>query len=1222
MPQAIPIIIAAAVKIGTAIVVAYKASLIVRIAIHIAAILAITFVSKALASKPGKINQGQELSLKLDPTMPRQVVVGRAATGGSQAWGFTYGQNGDIPNRYLVRVIALSDRPITGVVKVIEGDQTLTFSGDPTAGLVNCNQHLGKRGEARFSLQIVKGSDSPTGSEASWMFAASNGAWTTSHKYTGGAYAIMRCDYDADAFPNGEPQLVFVLDGATAYNDRENSHNLADPSTWAFTRNSANIALQLLRGYRTNGSLIIGSQAIESDFIPADNIAAMNTCDQDVTITGGGTVKRYQAGMLLTASESTTSMLTDLRNSMDGDIYDRNGKICLLPGATRTPVFSLDDTDIDWTAERSYQPIASLSSLYNQVVGTYVPEDLNFVEDSFPIKKDANYADQDGGEKITLSQSYRAVNSGNQIQRITTRVLYASRFQKVVAFTGPLWLYEAQQGDWFTLTSARWDMSEKYFCARLVTLNQDLSVTIVALETSTTIDGWAAADEVPRTSTDYVVGTYNLGVPTVTLTAFIIQSASPHVPPTGDITTIDWTLVTDPSTVNQTRLPGIKIEVTPLLGSPSTAYNLQIRRADTPLDIENLPNITRGATYLEVVDNDVPNDADVVSSFSQVQRNILPGTQYQIRARASDGDRHSTWSSWSTVTTLGTYVVPDAGGVGGRPYTEVFRWLGATAAEARTALEEVTAIGVALGEDFADRIAEILAGIDDSELFGEAVLRLAREQTDLQAWLNRHGYVAGVPVGTTILQEITNRITGDQTIVTSVDLVTIRVGNSEAAIITETSARVTAVAAEASARTILAARVTTSEAAILTEQNVRASADSAEASARTTLAARVTTSEAAIVTESSVRATAIAAEAASRTALAVRVTDSEAAIVIESSARATAISAEASARTTLAARVTTAEAAIVTEQNVRADADSTFAGNFTLLGARRGNATGWVLNESSVDISSRGTFASVLNGLTTTDTNLSASVITETNARISGDGILSSQVTTVTTTANGNTASITSLITTTDGLSARAAVVINANGRLTGWDVNGSTSTFIIAAENFAIASAAGGAAYYPMAISGGKIRFTGDVEVDGNLAVTGSFQTGSLAANATTLEADAFTAGSITIETSNTLLQGVTLTTTGGRVVINANFFLDFWHPQGGGGNVTIFISRAGSFLFLDTFAAIGGDYLFGWQNITVVDYPGAGTHVWEVYALTDVGNATNRYAKARFMQVTEYKK
>src|SRR5688572_17788596 len=107
MPPAVAAIAAVAAKM---IIAKLAISMLAKILITIAITLAIS----ALTKKPknaNRLNQGIELKMKIDPQMPRQIMVGPIATGGSSAWAYTRTDNSKKPNRYLYRVISLSDAP-------------------------------------------------------------------------------------------------------------------------------------------------------------------------------------------------------------------------------------------------------------------------------------------------------------------------------------------------------------------------------------------------------------------------------------------------------------------------------------------------------------------------------------------------------------------------------------------------------------------------------------------------------------------------------------------------------------------------------------------------------------------------------------------------------------------------------------------------------------------------------------------------------------------------------------------------------------------------------------------------------------------------------------------------------------------------------------------------------------------------------------------------------
>jgi hypothetical protein len=345
-----------------------------------------------------------------------------------------------------------------------------------------CNQHLGKTGATCMWARVYLGS--PTATADANLMSWSGGQWTTNHKGTNICYAIVRYDYDEDAFPGGEPDLVFVLKGAHCYDDRYDgskagrtgTQRLATPSTWTWTENAGVITAQVLRGFFSLGVLMYGAACEERDLSDPLLLSAYNTCDEVVTLENTTTEARYRAGLMLTSTDATGIVLSDLESAIDGQIIDRGGSITILPGAIRTPVFNLTDADIKWSQEKSWQPIATLSNLTNYVTGSCVDGANGFIELPLPPRVNSTWEANDGHERFTLQLGMKAVFSPTQGQRIMKRNHESSRFQGTAAFIGPLWMIELEQGDWFTMTSSRWGFTSKYFQTVTADLSADMSV--------------------------------------------------------------------------------------------------------------------------------------------------------------------------------------------------------------------------------------------------------------------------------------------------------------------------------------------------------------------------------------------------------------------------------------------------------------------------------------------------------------------------------------------------------------------------------------------------------------------------------------------------------------------------------------------------------------------------------------------------------------------------
>lgn len=716
MAQAVAAVVSAIVKVGTAVVTAYKAHAVVRALVLVAAMVGSHALSRA-AAKPsqGRIAQGVEIKLKVDPTMPRQIPVGRTATGGSWVFAFTWTDDTKVPNKYLTRITSISDFPIHGLVAVWEGNETLEWSGDPHAGEVSCtSHHLTKDGSPAMWLRFYRGSFTPTADAQT--VSRSNGKWTNEHVGVGQAYAITTFMYDGDAFPNGEPTIFYEIDGAKVYDDRlddskggSSNQRLNLPGTWTYSDNTAVVTAQLLRGFYINGQLVLGGQCEERDLDYDMLVAAYSTCDQMVEAGDGTDVKRYRCGCMLTASDTVSDMLDDLSLAMDGTIYDRGGSISILPGGTRTPVVHITDDDIVWTEEKSWQPKVDLSNLYNNLVGTYVSASDAYNEKPFPPLVSTLWEEEDGGERLPKTLSYRAVPYATQVQRTNTRIWKQSRYQGTVAFVVPTTFYlELEQGDWFTQSSARWDFEDKYFEVVSITLTPEFRTAIVGKEVSPVIDGWDPVTEEQGSTDDYY------GQPGNALIVPVLEVSSVEV------------AKDDESFV----IPAVQVEVLNIVEISNASfvdYEIAFFIGETLTNAQRLP--TRSA------------DEHIFT----VSENIIPGYTYAVRARTTDGKRFSAWSTWYTTDATNRYIVPDTRRFGGY-----------TPDEWHTIIEDISGAG----ENVAQTLADLAAGV---EFNAQAILaHVVRNVEDRERFEALTHMPDGVEVWAFAASEQEQRITADE----------------------------------------------------------------------------------------------------------------------------------------------------------------------------------------------------------------------------------------------------------------------------------------------------------------------------------------------------------------------------------------------------------------------------------------------------------------------------
>lgn len=105
-----------------------------------------------------------------------------------------------------------------------------------------------------------------------------------------------------------------------------------------------------------------------------------------------------------------------------------------------------------------------------------------------------------------------------------------------------------------------------------------------------------------------------------------------------------------------------------------------------------------------------------------------------------------------------------------------------------------------------------------------------------------------------------------------------------------------------------------------------------------------------------------------------------------------------------------------------------------------------------------------------------ALVATETQTRVDEDTALANQITTVSTTVGGHTTSIDAHTTSINGILGKYGITINAQGKVTGFQLigGGGTSAFVVQADRFAIQTSAGDKT--PFEVLTDKIRLGADI--------------------------------------------------------------------------------------------------------------------------------------------------
>lgn len=555
---------------------------------------------KPKSPQSGK-DQGLELTKRITTEHPIEVLFGEIATPGNLMWWGIRGTD----NEYFEQVICLSDYTCDSVQKVFGDGKELTFSSSLTAGYAPCTSHyLDEDGNPCLWIKIYLGDPDQT---ADADLVSNYTEITSNFRGRGRAYAITRMKWNRDAYPSGEPSLLYVMRGAPVYDARldstvtggSGSHRSDDPTTWEWSANPALIAAQYMQGWSLNGSVFCGMGYSRTRIPDADLIAAANECEESVSINGGGAEDRYQAhGSFLVGKSGRThgDNIQLVLSACDGELDDGSGReFRILPGVERDVVsLTVAWDDIVSTGSIQLDPSLEPAERINSVLGQFTDPDAVYQLGDVPLRQVAAYIEDDGGQEYYDETTLLATTSYTQAQRILKRRMERARAERRVSITLPMTYARLEKGDRVAFDAAltanlrlpdtKWRVEQR------PTLTTDLTCEIVFREHPDSIGTWVpATDELSRTNTGLTGSTIaSLGLSGVTASVVSLTQGGSTTPAIR----LAWT-ASDPR-VNValllTRLDGAS---PPAPVSPLELMNAMATGADGSVDLP----VVAGAQY-------------------------------------------------------------------------------------------------------------------------------------------------------------------------------------------------------------------------------------------------------------------------------------------------------------------------------------------------------------------------------------------------------------------------------------------------------------------------------------------------------------------------------------------------------------------------------------------------------------------------------------------------
>lgn len=396
---------------------------------YLATTVVTSWAMSALTPRPsaGAVAQGTLVNTR-EADAPHDYVYGTVRKGGVITYVEATGAN----NKFLHIILTLAGHEVQAIDDVYIDDQVATING---GGFVTSQSWASK-------IRIVKYTGSQTAAPA--LLLSESGQINGNFIGNDIAYLYIRLEYDTDVFPNGIPLFTAVVRGKKVYDPRTTN-----------TAFSANAAL-CVRDYIT-GSQGLGDASVNDTTFTA----SANVCDENVTLSVGGTEKRYTINGVMTADMTPGDVLQKMMTACAGTTFWGQGEWQLKVGYYTPPVKTLTLDDL--RGPISLQTRISMGSIFNSVTGTFNDASQGYVVVDYPKLASPAFLDEDNGVDSPIDLALPFTTSAATAQRIAKLTLFRGREQMVLSADFGLAAFSIQVGDIVALTIDRYGWSAKEF---------------------------------------------------------------------------------------------------------------------------------------------------------------------------------------------------------------------------------------------------------------------------------------------------------------------------------------------------------------------------------------------------------------------------------------------------------------------------------------------------------------------------------------------------------------------------------------------------------------------------------------------------------------------------------------------------------------------------------------------------------------------------------------
>jgi hypothetical protein len=421
---------------------------------------------------------------------PQEFIYGEVRKGGVVT--YLESTNG---NDVLHQIITLAGHEVEEIVDVYANDEILTLSNDAYS-------FNGREGAGWVTTSKWGDSDDGpemrilyhTGSQTSINSTFANSSSATLNNTLGAvtansignlvgngvAYLYVQYVYNQSVYANGLPLITAKVRGKKVYDPRTTS-----------TAYSNNAAL-CVRDYLTSAYGLDDDEIDDTVFS-----AAANTCDESVSLAGGGTEDRYTINGVVKADQSHGDVLQEMTTACAGTLFWGAGKWKLQVGEYNAPTKTLTLDDL--RSPITLTTRTNLRDQFNIVQGVFTDAENGFIAADYPPLKGTTFISQDGGVEQPLNLDLPFTTSSATAQRLAKLTLFRGREQMTFSADFGLNAFDVEVGEIVALTIDRYGWTEKEFEVvgwRFGANDEagDLRITLTLRETSEEAFDWLAEE--------------------------------------------------------------------------------------------------------------------------------------------------------------------------------------------------------------------------------------------------------------------------------------------------------------------------------------------------------------------------------------------------------------------------------------------------------------------------------------------------------------------------------------------------------------------------------------------------------------------------------------------------------------------------------------------------------------------------------------------------------